>query len=283
VPLHLALAVIMLVWAVPAIGLLVASFRPAAETNKGGWWMAIVPPCHFTFSNYSYVLDRGGFWHSFVNSFLITIPATVLVVMVAAYAAYAFAWMDFPLKNVLFVIVVGLLVVQVTLSPALTLFRDMDIGGFLLNGTILAVWLARTGYGLPFAVFLLRNYMAGLPKRSSSPPRSTAPATPPRSSGGRSDERAGDRLAGDLRVPLGLERPAHRPGLPRSSAAEPSALGHPGQPRDHRRRRVAGPDRGSVRLDDHPHRGLPGPAAVLRQRRQRRRRQRLTCFASPQI
>ena len=165
-PVHVTLAVIMLVWAVPAIGLLVASFRPAADTNKGGWWTAIVPPYHFTFSNYSYVLNRGGFWDSFVNSFLITIPATVLVVMVAAYAAYAFAWMDFPLKNVLFVIVVGLLVVplQVTLIPVLTLFRDMDIGGFELNGTILSVWLAHTGYGLPFAVYLLRNYMAGLPK-----------------------------------------------------------------------------------------------------------------------
>jgi len=92
---------------------------------------------------------------------------------------------DSALKNVLFVIVVGLLVVPlpVTFIPALMLFRDMDIGGFQLNGTVLAVWLAHTGYGLPFAVFLLRNYMAALPKRSSSPPRSTAPATPPRSSG----------------------------------------------------------------------------------------------------
>lgn len=164
--LHLTLTVIMLVWAIPALGLLVASFRTAADTNKGGWWTAIVPPYHFTFKNYSYVLDRGGFWNSFVNSFLITVPATVLVVMVAAYAAYAFAWMNFPLKNTLFVVIVGLLVVplQVTLIPVLTLFRDTTFAGFSLNGTILAVWLAHTGYGLPFAVYLLRNYMAGLPK-----------------------------------------------------------------------------------------------------------------------
>jgi alpha-glucoside transport system permease protein len=165
-PLHVTLIGIMLLWAIPALGLLVASFRTAADTNKSGWWTAIAPPYNFTFSNYSYVLNRGGFWDSFVNSFLITIPATVLVVMVAAYAAYAFSWMDFPLRNTLFVVVVALLVVplQVTLIPVLTLFRDFTIGGFKLNGTILAVWLAHTGYGLPFAVYLLRNYMGGLPK-----------------------------------------------------------------------------------------------------------------------
>ena len=82
--------------------------------------------------------------------------------MIAAFAAYAFAWMNFPGRNILFVVMVGLLVVplQVTLIPVLKLFRDLDIGTFQLNGTILAVWLAHTGYGLPFAVYLLRNYMA---------------------------------------------------------------------------------------------------------------------------
>jgi alpha-glucoside transport system permease protein len=165
-PVHIALIAIMVVWAIPAVGLLVASFRTAAATNTSGWWTAFAPPWKFTFSNYSQVLNRGGFWDSFVNSFLITVPATVLVVMVAAYAAYAFSWMDFPLRNVLFVVVVGLLVVplQVTLIPVLTLFRDMNLGGFKINGTVLAVWLAHTGYGLPFAVYLLRNYMGGLPK-----------------------------------------------------------------------------------------------------------------------
>jgi alpha-glucoside transport system permease protein len=165
-PVHIALVAIMLLWAIPAVGLLIASFRTAADTNRSGWWTAFVPPYRFTFSNYEYVLNRGGFWDSFVNSFLLTIPATVLVVMVAAYAAYAFAWMDFPFKNVLFVVVVGLLVVplQVTLIPVLTLFRDTQPFGFKLNGTILAVWLAHTGYGLPFAVYLLRNYMGGLPR-----------------------------------------------------------------------------------------------------------------------
>ncbi len=165
-PLHFALVAIMFLWGVPAIGLLVASFRTAQSTNKSGWWTAFLPPYSFTFTNYEYVLNRAGFWDSFLNSVIITIPATVLVVMIAAFAAYAFAWMDFPFRNVIFVTVVGLLVVplQVTLIPVLSLFRDLSESGIKLNGTVLVVWLAHTGYGLPFAVYLLRNYMGSLPK-----------------------------------------------------------------------------------------------------------------------
>ncbi len=163
--LHCVVAAIMALWAIPAVGLLTASFRTAADTNAGGWWTAIAPPYWFTFSNYDYVLERGGFWHAFVNSLLIAVPATVIVVLVAAFAAYAFAWMRFPGRNTIFAVLVGLLVVplQVTLIPVLTLFRDAQVGGFQLNGTFLAVWLAHTGYGLPFALYLLRNYMGGLP------------------------------------------------------------------------------------------------------------------------
>ncbi|HET7727113.1 MAG TPA: carbohydrate ABC transporter permease [Candidatus Limnocylindrales bacterium] len=164
--LHLVLVALMVLWAIPAIGLLVASFRTAAATNRSGWWTALAPPYEFTFQNYDYVLNRAGFWESFLNSFVITVPATVLVVLIAAFAAYAFSWMSFPGRNILFVVMVGLLVVplQVTLIPVLTLFRDIEILGNKINGTILAVWLAHTGYGLPFAVYLLRNYIGGLPK-----------------------------------------------------------------------------------------------------------------------
>ncbi|MFL5651704.1 MAG: carbohydrate ABC transporter permease, partial [Chloroflexota bacterium] len=127
---------------------------------------ALTPPWQFTFENYEYVLGRSGIDTAFINSFLITVPATVLVVMVAAFAAYAFAWMNFPGRNILFVIVVGLLVVplQITLIPVLTLFKEFQPFGFKLNGTILAVWLAHCGYGLPFAIYLLRNYFGGLPR-----------------------------------------------------------------------------------------------------------------------
>ncbi|MFL5779286.1 MAG: carbohydrate ABC transporter permease [Chloroflexota bacterium] len=166
IPVHLALIAIALIWAVPAIGLLVASFRPAAATNTSGWWTALVPPWDFTLENYQFVLGRAGIDQAFVNSFVITIPATVLVVMIAAFAAYAFAWMDFPGRDILFVVVVGLLVVplQITLIPVLNLLRDFQPGGVRINGTILAVWLAHTGYGLPFAVYLLRNYFGSLPR-----------------------------------------------------------------------------------------------------------------------
>jgi alpha-glucoside transport system permease protein len=164
--LHLSLIVLMAIWAIPTIALLVASFRPAAATNTSGWWTAITPPWQFTLDNYEYVLGRAGIDQAFINSFIITIPATVLVVMVAAFAAYAFAWMQFPGRNVLFVIVVGLLVVplQITLIPVLNLFRDFQPLGFKINGTMLAVWLAHTGYGLPFAIYLLRNYFGSLPR-----------------------------------------------------------------------------------------------------------------------
>jgi alpha-glucoside transport system permease protein len=164
--LHIALVAIMILWAIPALGLLVASFRTAQATNGSGWWTAFAPPYQFTFQNYDYVLNRSGFWNSFINSFVITIPATVLVVMIAAFAAYAFAWMNFRFRNVLFVLMVGLLVVplQVTLIPVLELFRGVTIFGNKITGTVLAVWLAHTGYGLPFAIYLLRNYMGSLPK-----------------------------------------------------------------------------------------------------------------------
>jgi alpha-glucoside transport system permease protein len=166
IPLHLSLVALVIIWVIPALGLLVASFRPAAETNTSGWWTAFSPPWQFTLDNYQYVLGRAGIDNAFINSFIITIPATVLVVMIAAFAAYSFAWMEFPGRNILFVVVVGLLVVplQTTLIPVLTLFRDFTPFGFKVNGTMLAVWLAHTGYGLPFAIYLLRNYFGGLPR-----------------------------------------------------------------------------------------------------------------------
>ena len=159
--LHLSLIVIMAVWLIPAFGLFVNSFRPPEAVSGSGWWTAIAPPYEFTFSNYTDVLTRQGLDRAFLNSLFITIPATVLVLAVAAFAAYAFAWMDFAGKNVIFVVVVGMLVVplQVTLVPLLRLFADMEI-----QGTFLAIWLAHTGFGLPFAVYLLRNYMGGLPR-----------------------------------------------------------------------------------------------------------------------
>jgi alpha-glucoside transport system permease protein len=107
------------------------------------------------------VLEQSNIGTNFLNSLIISIPATVIPIFVAAFAAYAFSWMEFPGRNVLFVVVVGLLVVplQATLIPILKLFA-----GWGIAGTFLAVWLAHTGYGLPFAIYLLRNFMGSLPR-----------------------------------------------------------------------------------------------------------------------
>jgi alpha-glucoside transport system permease protein len=151
----------MIIWAVPTIGLMVNSFRPASELSTSGWWTAFFPPHHLTLDNYVQVINQNGVGRAFVNSLFISIPATVIPLFVAAFAAYAFSWMEFPGRNVLFVVVVGLLVVplQTTLIPILKLFATWGI-----NGQFVAVWLAHTGYGLPFAIFLLRNFMGSLPR-----------------------------------------------------------------------------------------------------------------------
>jgi alpha-glucoside transport system permease protein len=158
---HTALVILMVIWAIPTLGLLVNSFRPANDAFGTGWWTSLFPPYHFTFENYSHVLSQSNIGTNFLNSLFISIPATVIPIFVAAFAAYAFSWMEFPGRNILFVVVVGLLVVplQATLIPVLSLFASWGIAG-----TFLAVWLAHTAYGLPFAVYLLRNFMGSLPK-----------------------------------------------------------------------------------------------------------------------
>lgn len=159
--LHAVVLGLMALWLVPTLGLFVNSFRPAADVARSGWWTSLVPPWDFTLANYEHVLTRQGLDHAFLNSLFITIPSTVITIMVAAFAAYAFAWMSFPLRNVIFVTIVGLLVIplQSTFIPILKLFAATGIAG-----SFLAIWLAHTGYGLPFAVYLLRNYMGGLPR-----------------------------------------------------------------------------------------------------------------------
>jgi alpha-glucoside transport system permease protein len=159
--LHAVVITLMAVWLVPTLALFINSFRPASAVSTEGWWTSLLPPWDFTFANYEHVLQQNNLGDAFINSLFITIPATVIPVMVASFAAYAFAWMNFPFKNAIFVAIVGLLVIplQSTLIPVLKL-----LAGAHIAGDFLAVWLAHTGYGLPFAVYLLRNYMGGLPR-----------------------------------------------------------------------------------------------------------------------
>jgi alpha-glucoside transport system permease protein len=135
---------------------------PEEPGNRGErvYFTAETPP-EFTTSNYATVLGAGGMGQAFINTLTVTIPATVIPILVAAFAAYALAWMDFPLRGVLIAMVVGLLVVplQLALVPMLKLHTDLGIGR-----SFVGVWLAHTGFGLPLAIYLLRNYMVGLPR-----------------------------------------------------------------------------------------------------------------------
>ena len=160
-PLHAIIVTLVLVWSVPTIGLLVSSFRPAHLVTTSAWWTALVPPWNFSLDLYREALTAAGMGQSFINSLFISIPATVIPIMIAAFAAYCFAWMRFPGREALFVAVVGLLVVplQTTLIPVLRLYNELG-----LTGTFLGIWLAHAAYGLPFAVYLLRNFFGTLPK-----------------------------------------------------------------------------------------------------------------------
>lgn len=161
-PVYLAVLILAVVWLIPALGILVNSFRTPQEIQSSGWWTvigSIFDSSAWTLQNYTTVLD-GGFANAFANSLAVTIPAVAIPITVAAFAAYAFAWMDFPGRNLMFATVVGLMVVplQMALIPISRIYVDLDIAG-----SFPGLWLAHTGFGLPLAVYLLRNYMGSLP------------------------------------------------------------------------------------------------------------------------
>lgn len=157
------LLLLCFLWLVPVVGLLVTSLRNPSDANATGWWTVIKSPldaAQWTLSNYDTVATRNGMGRAFVNSLAITLPATIIPIMIAAFAAYAFTFMQFKGRDVLFILIVSLLVVpnQVALVPLLKLY-----GSFGLNGTFAAAWLAHIGFGMPLAVYILRNYMSTLP------------------------------------------------------------------------------------------------------------------------
>ncbi|MBU6531984.1 carbohydrate ABC transporter permease [Streptomyces sp. NPDC057245] len=155
------LMVVGLFWLVPTIGLLLSSLRPSQDVAASGWWEVFTKPSQLTFESYGELLKNGDITSSLLNTVAITVPATVLVVVVGALAGYAFAWMDFPGRDWWFLAVVGLLVVpvQVALIPVAELFGKIG-----LFGSVVGVILFHVGFGLPFAVFLLRNFFAEIPR-----------------------------------------------------------------------------------------------------------------------
>ncbi|WP_351224756.1 carbohydrate ABC transporter permease [Streptomyces sp. NPDC002133] len=155
------LVVIGLVWITPLAGLLLSSMRSAQDNAGSGWWTTLTSPGQLSFDNYSALLGNAGITQAFWNTVLISVPTTALVIVVAALAGYAFAWLEFPARDWLFLLVVALLVVpvQVGLLPVAKLFGQLG-----LFGTIPGVVLFHVAYGLPFAIFLLRNYFADIPR-----------------------------------------------------------------------------------------------------------------------
>ncbi len=160
-PVHVITWIVMAIWLVPTLGLIINSFRSVHDMNSAGWWTTLFPPAGFTLESYQRVLNTPGFPSSIVNSILITIPATVIQVVISTFAGYAFAWMKFRGRDFFFLVIVALLAVpiQMTFIPVLRLFAATG-----LAGTIVAVWLAHTGYGLPFQTYLLRSYIGSLPR-----------------------------------------------------------------------------------------------------------------------
>jgi len=160
-PIHIALIAIAIVWLVPTVGLAITSFRPRNDIASSGWWTALTH-WHWTLHNYGDVIHATGMGHAWVNSLIITVPATLLPLTLGALAAFAFAWIPFPFRDTIFLAVIVLMIIpiQTSLVPLLKLFREH---GHLNNG-YWGIWLAHTAFGLPFAIFLFRNFFITLPK-----------------------------------------------------------------------------------------------------------------------
>jgi alpha-glucoside transport system permease protein len=157
----LVLVVICAMWLLPTIGTLITSFRPIDDADKSGWWTVLGSLDHLTLQNYKDAIDQSQFGSALVNSFAITLPATFIPILIAAFAAYAFTFMEFWGRDFLFLSIVAMLVVPsfVAFVPIQKIYGDLG-----LNGTFAGAWLAHIGFGMSLAIYILRNYMATLPK-----------------------------------------------------------------------------------------------------------------------
>src|SRR5215217_2548238 len=160
-PMQILMAAIALLWLVPTFGLLLTSLMPAGSISQQGWWKVVQTPSMATLDNYRAIFDNNSITDALWTTVAIAVGNTLLLVIVAALAGYAFAWLSFPGRDVLFVVVIGLLVVpiQVALIPIFSLYNSTA-----LFDTIFGIMLFHVAFGMPFAIFLLRNFFAGIPR-----------------------------------------------------------------------------------------------------------------------
>jgi alpha-glucoside transport system permease protein len=160
-PVQILVAFVGLLWLVPTIGLFLTSILPAADFTTKGWWQIFSKPSEATFHNYRMVFHNHAIMHSLVTTIEIAVGNTLLVVILASLAGYAFAWLEFPGRDWLFIAVIGLLVVplQMALIPMFSLYNHLH-----LYDTVLGIILFHAAFGLPFAIFLLRNFFVGIPR-----------------------------------------------------------------------------------------------------------------------
>jgi alpha-glucoside transport system permease protein len=160
-PVHVLLVFLGLVWLVPTVGLFLTSLLTPGDFVDNGWWKIFSKPSMATFSNYSDLWNNTDIPHSLVTTTEIAIGGTVLPIIIAALAGYAFAWVDFPGRDWLFILVIALLVVplQMALIPIFSLYNTFGI-----FDTVISLILFHTAFALPFAIFLLRNFFIGIPK-----------------------------------------------------------------------------------------------------------------------
>jgi alpha-glucoside transport system permease protein len=160
-PIHLVLVLLGALWIVPTIGLFITSILPASALASKGWWQIFSKPSIATWSNYSAMFHNHGLLGALKTTAYIAVGNTLIVVVLGAMAGYAFAWLDFPGRDWLFIGVIGLLVVplQMALIPMFRLYDKLS-----LYDTVFGIILFHVAFGLPFAIFLLRNFFIGLPK-----------------------------------------------------------------------------------------------------------------------
>ena len=160
-PIHILLVFVGLLWLVPTLGLFMTSLFTPTDVNQVGWWKIFTEPSLATFENYQSIYDNESIRDALLTTIVISVGGTVLPIIVAALAGYAFAWLDFPGRDWLFILVIALLVVplQMALIPIFSLYSTLGI-----FDTSLSLILFHTAFGLPFAIFLLRNFFIGIPK-----------------------------------------------------------------------------------------------------------------------